>query len=82
MYDTSRTSGLWLFSVPNNTTCATTSRGATNIVASFVAAAISVAETTAAGAMKKIEDGSLCCTDVEEDGCCRYCCYIDFETRL
>jgi len=55
------------------------SRGA-EIIASFVAAAVSVAETMA-GAMK-VEDGSLCCSDVDDEGCCTYCCFIDFETRL
>ena len=55
------------------------SRGA-EIIASFVAAVVSVAEK-AAGAMK-VEDGSLCCSDVDDEGCCTYCCFIDFETRL
>ena len=53
---------------------------ATLAVTANVAAVVSVAETMA-GAMK-VEDGSLCCSDVDDEGCCTYCCFIDFETRL
>ena len=47
-------------------------------IASVAAKADAAAE--AASGVMRVEDGVLCCTDKEEDVCCSYCCFIDFET--
>ena len=53
---------------------------AIDMIASVASAVVKSTETAAR--IMRVEDGALCCTDVDDTGCCSYCCYIDFKTSL